>query len=125
LENVELDPCRRIELFLDRILAIGRSEVGELGCPFGNLAQEISSIHDPLRESLSMFFQACAEAMEHCFEEGKQAGVFQQALPSRQISEFILAQIQGSFLLRKTHKEPQVLEDNFEILRGVLKHWSV
>jgi TetR/AcrR family transcriptional repressor of nem operon len=103
---------------------IGRSEFGELGCPFGNLAQEISSLHEPLRESLSMFFGACTETMERCFEEGKQAGIFQQALPSRQIAEFILAQIQGAFLLRKTHKDPEVLENSFQVLRGLLRQWS-
>jgi TetR/AcrR family transcriptional repressor of nem operon len=124
LENPSLNPVQRIEVFLDNLLAIGRSDFGELGCPFGNLAQEISSIHEPLRESLSMFFGTCAESIEQCFEEGKLAGIFRQELPSRHIAEFILAQIQGAFLLRKTHKEPKVLENNFEILRGLLKHWS-
>ena len=124
LENPSLNPAQRIQTFLDNLLAIGRSEFGELGCPFGNLAQEISSIHEPLRESLSMFFETCTESMEQCFEEGKQTGTFQQELPSRQIAEFILAQIQGAFLLRKTHKEPQVLDNNFEVLGGLLKQWS-
>jgi TetR/AcrR family transcriptional repressor of nem operon len=124
IDNPEMDPTERIELFFDNMLAIGRSEVGELGCPFGNLAQEISSIHEPLRESLSMFFAACAEAMERCFQEGKQTGAFHQDMPSRQLAEFVLAQIQGSFLLRKTHKEPKVLENSFEVLRGLLKQWS-
>ena len=124
LQNPELDPRRRIEVFLDNLQAIGSSEIGELGCPFGNLAQEISSIHEPLRGSLSMFFGACAETMEQCFEEGKQAGTFRQELRSGQIAEFILAQIQGAFLLRKTHREPKVLEDNFDILRELLKQWS-
>jgi TetR/AcrR family transcriptional repressor of nem operon len=124
LENPSLNPGRRIELFLDNVRAIGSSKLGELGCPFGNLAQEISSIHEPLRESLSLFFAACAEAMEQCFEEGKQAGVFQQELPSRQISEFVLAQIQGAFLMRKTHKNPEIIENNFRVLRKLLEHWS-
>jgi len=124
LGNPGLDPVQRIEAFLDNLLAISRSEIGELGCPFGNLAQEISSIHEPLRESVSAFFSTLAETMERCFEEGKQAGIFQQELSSRQIAEFVLAQIQGAFLLRKTHKEHRVLEDNFEVLRGLLQHWS-
>ena len=124
LENPSLNPAQRIQTFLDNLLAIGRSEFGELGCPFGNLAQEISSIHEPLRESLSMFFETCTESMEQCFEEGKQMGVFREELPSRRIAEFILAQIQGAFLLRKTHKEPKVFENNFEVLRGLLKQWS-
>ena len=124
LENPELDPRRRIEAFLDNVLAVGCSDFGELGCPFGNLAQEISSIHEPLRVALSTFFKACTEKMEQCLEEGKQAGIFRRELPCRQVSEFILAQIQGAFLLRKTYKEPKVLENSFEVLRGVLKQWA-
>ena len=124
IENHELDPLQRIELFFDNMLAIGKSEFGQLGCPFGNLAQEISSIHEPLRQSLSMFFTACAESIERCFEEGKDAGLFRKELPSKQLAEFVLAQIQGSFLLRKTHKEPHILESSFELLRSVLRQWS-
>lgn len=124
IDNPEMGPRERIELFLDNMLALGRSELGKLGCPFGNLAQEISSIHEPLRASLSMFFSACTEAVERCFEEGKETGAFRQDMPSRQIAEFLLAQIQGSFLLRKTHKRPEVLDNSFEILRGFLKQWS-
>lgn len=124
IENYGLDPLKRIEAFFDNLLAIGRSEIGELGCPFGNLAQEISTIHEPLRESLSMFFAACAEAMERCFEDGKAAGIFQQALPSRRLAAFVLAQIQGAFLLRKTHREPRVLEDNLALMRDVIRQWS-
>jgi len=125
LENPDLDPAQRIDVFLNNVLAIGCSEFGVLGCPFGNLAQEISSIHEPLRESLSLFFQACAETMERCFEEGKQAGVFRQEMPSGRIAEFVLAQIQGSLLLRKTHKDAGVLRNNLEVLRGFLKRWSL
>lgn len=123
LDNQQLAPLDRIEAFFAAMLAIGRSELGELGCPFGNLAQEVSSIHEPLRESLSLFFSACTEALERCFQEGKEAGIFQKALPSKKFAEFLLAQIQGSFLLRKTHKEPQIIERNLEMLRDLLRRW--
>jgi hypothetical protein len=71
-----------------------------------------------------MFFEALAEALERWFEEGKEAGLFLNDLPSRQLAEFILAQIQGSFLLRKTHKDPEILKSNFEVLGGLLKQWA-
>jgi len=97
--------------------------MGELGCPFGNLAQEVSSIHEPLRLSLSAMFHALSEAMAECFEEGKEAGIFKASLPSKQLAEFAVAQVQGSFLLRKTHKEPDLMERNAEIMRQVLHQW--
>ncbi len=124
LDDPSLEPRQRIEFFLDRMLAIGRSEIGQWGCPFGNLAQEISSLHEPLRQSLSMFFEACTGALERCFDEGKEAGQFRPEPASRQLAEFVLAQIQGAFLLRKTHREPRVLENSFQVLRALLNQWS-
>ncbi len=124
IDNHELGPLERFEAFFDRILAIGRSEAGELGCPFGNLAQEISAVHEPLRRVLSTFFEACTEAMERCFEEGMGTGVFPPELPAKQLAGFIFAQIQGAFLLRKTYKDPEVLESNIGMLRGLIRDWS-
>jgi TetR/AcrR family transcriptional repressor of nem operon len=125
LDNLTLNPLQRIHAFLDRILALGTSSLGELGCPFGNLAQEMSAIHEPLRQALSAFFRAGADRLEHCFEEGKRSGIFREQLPSRQIAEFVLAQTQGTFLLRKTHKDPQVVERNINVLRHLIASWTV
>jgi TetR/AcrR family transcriptional repressor of nem operon len=123
LDNPRLDALERVELFLEKMKTLGLSPGGELGCPFGNLAQEISSTHEPLRRSLSQFFATCTEAMERCFEEGKQTGIFGKTLPSKQLAEFVFAQIQGSLLLRKTHKEPEVIERNVEMLKGLIRQW--
>jgi TetR/AcrR family transcriptional repressor of nem operon len=124
LGNTSLNPLRKVEVFFDKMLALGQSPAGELGCPFGNLAQEISSLHEPLRQSLSMFFRVCTEALEQCFEQGKKARVFKKGIPSKQLAEFVIAQIQGSFLLRKTHKDPKFIKGNIEMLRNVIKQWS-
>ncbi|MBI5117995.1 TetR/AcrR family transcriptional regulator [Candidatus Poribacteria bacterium] len=122
--QAELGPAEQVDAFLDRILALGISPLGELGCPFGNLAQEMSAIHEPLRQALSEFFKNGAERLEQRFEEGKKAGVFKQDLPSRQFAEFVLAQIQGSFLLRKTHKDPHIMERNIEMLRKLIEAYK-
>lgn len=119
-----VEPRARIHAFLDRLALVGMSEAGERGCPFGNLAQEISALHEPLRESLSGFFNACTEALEGCLEEGKKTGAFRIDTPSRRIAEFILGQIQGAFLLRKTHKDPEVIKRSVEMLRVFLDMWT-
>ena len=117
LDDHELRPPERANALLDRVLSIGCSREGELGCPFGNLAQEMSCIHRPFREALSDFFHNIAARLEHCFEEGKETGDFKKDLPSREIAEFAIAAIQGSFLLRKTHKDAAIFEKNIEMLR--------
>ena len=124
LDDHELRPPERANALLERILSIGCSREGELGCPFGNLAQEMSCIHRPFREALSDFFRNIAARLEHCFEEGKETGDFKKDLPSREIAEFAIAAIQGSFLLRKTHRDPQVMERSIGMLRQLFKRWE-
>lgn len=125
LMNTEISPAERIDAFLDRMLELGRLREGELGCPFGNLAQEMSTIHEPLRQALSEFFSLGAAKLAECFEEGKEIGEFRDDLQSKEMGEFVLAQIQGAFLLRKTHRDIEVLERNFDTLRGFVKKWMV
>jgi len=121
--NPDLSSIERIELFLNNTLALSSMPEGELGCPFGNLAQEMSAIHEPLRQALSDFFRSCAEVIEQCLDEGKRAGEFREDTPSKQLSEFVLAQIQGAFLLRKTHKDIRVMEGSIELLRLTIRGW--
>jgi len=124
LHGEGLDPLQRVHALLDRLLELGKSPAGELGCPFGNLAQELSTVHEPLRLSLSAMFQTLSEAVEQCFDEGKEAGIFDPSLPSRQLADFAIAQIQGAFLLRKTHKDPEILEQNIHMLRQIIRQWQ-
>jgi TetR/AcrR family transcriptional repressor of nem operon len=125
LDRLELSPQERIDVLLDRICSIGTSEMGGLGCPFGNLAQEMSCTHESFRQALSDFFSSIVHRLEDCFEEGKSGGVFLQTLPSRELAEFAVAQIQGSFLLRKTHKNPRLFENNIALLRQMLSHMAM
>ena len=120
LDNRDLSPMKRINVLLDKICSLAVSETGELGCPFGNLAQEMSGSNEAFREKLSEFFSNIAHRIEVCFEEGKAAGTYNRMLRSRELAEFLIAQIQGAFLLRKTHKNPRVFEDNIDILRQML-----
>ncbi len=123
LDNRELSVTGRVDALLERIHFLGCSNEGEFGCPFGNLAQEMSCIHEPFRQALSDFFRNIADRLEDCFEEGKATGDFDESLPSREIAEFAIAVIQGSFLLRKTHKDPNVMDSNIEMLRQVFGRW--
>jgi TetR/AcrR family transcriptional repressor of nem operon len=124
LDDHELRPPKRVNVLLDRILSLGCSKEGELGCPFGNLAQEMSCIHEPFRETLSDFFRNIAVRLEQCFEEGKETGDFRKDLPSREVAEFSIAVIQGAFLLRKTHRDPKMMESNIAMLRQIVAGWT-
>ena len=121
LDDADLSPAGRVDAMLDKVCSIGVSPDGEMGCPFGNLAQEMSYIHEPFREALSEFFANIANRLEQCLDEGKSAGDFAEHTEPRRLAEFAIAQIQGSFLLRKTHKDPEIFRRNIEMLRQLLR----
>jgi TetR/AcrR family transcriptional repressor of nem operon len=121
LDNAELTPAERVDAMLDKVCSIGVSPAGEMGCPFGNLAQEMSCVHEPFRQGLSEFFSAIANRLEQCIEEGQSVGEFAEDADPRQLAEFAIAQIQGAFLLRKTHKDPEVFRRNIEMLRKMIE----
>jgi len=123
LDNRDLRPSERVDVLLDRLLSIGCSKEGELGCPFGNLAQEMSCIHEPFRKALSDFFRNSSKRLEQCFEEGKETGDFKKDMCSVEVAEFAIAAIQGTFLLRKTHRDPQVMHRSIGVLKQMLGMW--
>ena len=125
LDNRELHPLQRVNVLLDRVRTIGCSRAGESGCPFGNLAQEMSYSHEAFRQALSDFFRNIAECLTHCFDEGKKTGHFSKDLPSAEVAVFAIAVIQGSFLLRKTHRDAAIFEKNIEMLRHMFGRWTV
>ncbi|GAB4338016.1 MAG: TetR/AcrR family transcriptional regulator [Candidatus Abyssubacteria bacterium] len=122
--HADRSAVQRLDAFFDKILWLAARPEGELGCPFGNLAQEMSTLHEALRQVLSEFFRMCANSLEQCFEEGKKAGEFRQDMPSRQLAEFAIAQVQGAFLLRKTHKDADIMRANLGMLRQYVMTWS-
>jgi TetR/AcrR family transcriptional repressor of nem operon len=123
LDNRKLSPAARVDVLLDRIRSIGCSNEGESGCPFGNLAQEMSCIHEPFRQALSDFFHNITGRLEQCFEEGKKTEDFRRDMPSVEVAEFAIAAIQGGFLLRKTHKDPRVMERSIKVLKQMIGMW--
>ncbi|RJP16659.1 MAG: TetR/AcrR family transcriptional regulator [Candidatus Abyssobacteria bacterium SURF_5] len=117
LDDRKLSARERINALLDRVSLLGCSKEGEFGCPFGNLALEMSCIHEPFRQKLSDFFRSISRRLTQCLEEGMKSGDFPQNLPSDEIADFAIALIQGSFLLRKTHRDPEIFQKNIEMLR--------
>src|SRR5262245_207442 len=50
------DPLRQIDAFLDRVVENQRKHNGKGGCPMGNLASELSDIHEGFRARLHEIF---------------------------------------------------------------------
>lgn len=116
----EGDPGQRIFRLLDRILEAARASDCRGGCPIGNLALELSDIHEGFRQKTQEIFARLASQIEAVLEELRAAGRLREGVEPKELALFILANLQGARLLGKASRDPQVLATCFELLKGHL-----
>jgi len=114
-------PLQRFEHFVDLSVAMQEhmhKQTGQVyGCPFGNLAIEISTQDETLRQKLERVFhkfqQFIREALEEAVERGELAPV-----DIEKTSSAFLAYFEGCMLLAKTRNQPELLR---QLLPAVLQ----
>jgi TetR/AcrR family transcriptional repressor of nem operon len=79
------------------------------GCPFGNLAQELSIHDEALREKLTFIFHSWAGYIEGALAEAVAIGDL-QAVPISQTAQAILSYLEGLMLMAKTYNDPSIIQ---------------
>ncbi|MGD8165740.1 TetR/AcrR family transcriptional regulator [Herbiconiux sp. P16] len=79
------------------------------GCLFGNLALELSSQDDPVRERLQGIFEEQLDIVEHAIREAADAGEVALGDP-RETARAIVAQLEGLVLFAKLFNDPAQLD---------------
>ena len=79
-----------------------------LGCPFGNLASEMATQDEAIRQKIDSIFTKLQKAFHHTLQEAIDTG----AIPPLDISataQAMFAYFEGVMLLAKTHNDPDIL----------------
>jgi TetR/AcrR family transcriptional repressor of nem operon len=108
----DIPPLARLERFAALIyefqkqvmLATGRV----LGCPVGNLANEMASHDEPIRERIDQIFRKAQAQVRLVLKEADQAG----ELPGVNLdatAQAMFAYFEGVMMLAKTQNDPEVL----------------
>lgn len=112
LEDPAVPPLERFERLIEHHYAFAvsnKSETGHVwGCPVGNLAIEMSTQEEALRERLNEFFASWAEAFTHLLDEA----VLRGDLPSHDTHAAglsLLAYVQGVTVLVKAGNDPELI----------------
>ena len=108
----DIPPLQRINRFFE-ILYTGQTETkataGQLyGCPFGNLACEMSTQDEAIRKKIDHFFQTA----EHSIAETLAEAIAQGDLPDMdpvESAHAIFAYAEGVMLVAKTRNDPEVV----------------
>jgi TetR/AcrR family transcriptional repressor of nem operon len=105
----EDDPVRQIVAMFrrsERALAEGRCKGG---CLFGNLALEVSDLHDGFRRRLDEAFSAWEGRLSAVLEAGVGNGVLTPDLDPKATARFLVATLEGGILLSKVTRNVEAL----------------
>jgi TetR/AcrR family transcriptional repressor of nem operon len=110
----DVPPLQRIERFFEYSYEVHEQSLHEtgfvLGCPFGNLAAELSTLDESLRTTIG----AILTHIESCFQDALTDAVNSRDLPPVDINATataMLAYAEGIMLLAKARNNPAVIRD--------------
>src|SRR6266581_3203837 len=103
-----LEPCfsdpeqgalAQIRCFLDRVLEAQRARNCVGGCPLGNLAAELSDVHEGFRARLAFVFAAWRERLTLALRTEQLRGAVDAACRPGAVADFLVASLEGAILL--------------------------
>ena len=104
----DLPPVERIARFFRRVAQVQRRPV-VLGCPFGNLAAELSTVDAAVRDRIAEIFEGYRAYFEQALCEAVASGEL-APLDVAGVSRALVAYFQGAMLLAKTYNDATVIE---------------
>lgn len=114
-----LDPCfsetgvlplDRIRCFFDRVLEAQRQRNCVGGCPMGNLASELSDVHEGFRQRLAEIFTVWREQVTDALAEAQAEGSLGPECDPAGLAHFLVAGLEGAILMTKVTKDIQIME---------------
>lgn len=96
------------------------SECCNKGCPFVNLATETSDFLPAFRERISQYFDQYQHRLSEVIQEGVKLGEFRSDVSAKSAAQMLLASMNGTIVLAKVHKRPQVMKDNIKSFLAML-----
>jgi len=120
-----VDPWTQLESFLEYSVERARREGCVGGCPLGNLALEMSDIHEGFRTRLSDAFSQVRSKIEETLDRAKRDGTLRIGTDIPRLANFILAGFEGAFMMGKLHRDAELMANVVDELKAHLVHYRV
>jgi len=105
-------PAARLEKFIELVIEMQNqihSQTGQVyGCPFGNLATELSTQDETIRLKLEKLFHKLQGLIRETLQAAVETGDIEISDPDM-TAKAILAYFEGTMLLAKTNNDPEIL----------------
>ena len=92
-----------------------------LGCPLNNLAQEMNPLDDGFRQRTCAVFALWQDSFRSALTRGQQRGVITADADPADVSQLLVAQIEGVLSLARNSQDPQTLTTGARGLRRYLE----
>ena len=124
-----LDPCfsdpdanrlSQIRCFLDRVLQAQRDRNCVGGCPMGNLASELSDVHEGFRARLAAIFTLWRARLTQALREGQARHEVSPGCAPAAAAQLLVASLEGAILMTKVSKDIEVMEQCMAELKQYL-----
>src|SRR5438309_7690556 len=103
-------PLAQIRCFLDRLEQAQRDRKCVGGCVMGNLASELSDVHEGFRTRLATVFMVWQARFAAALTAAKERGEIAAGCDPAATARFLVASIEGAILLTKVIKDIGVME---------------
>ena len=109
----DLPPLARLERFAKLAYQFQKrisNATGQvLGCPFGNLANELSPQDEPIRERIQQAFSKLQKLLGGVLQTAQQRGELDMEVDTASTAEAMLAYFEGVLLMAKNQNNPEVI----------------
>ena len=114
------DPVGQLHGFFDRVLDSQRQRNCVGGCAIGNLACELSDVHEGFRQQLAGIFDVYRDHVAEAIRRGQQSGRLRPDADAVRIAQFLVGALEGAILLGKVTRDITVIERCVEELKAHL-----
>ncbi len=109
LQDKNGQPIKRLKDFFDGFLLFFESIGCELGCPIGNLSQEMGDLSPAFRKRLEEIFLMMRSRIEGVLNEALRDGAIPGSLDARETADFIINSWEGAIVRMKVQKNTEAL----------------
>jgi TetR/AcrR family transcriptional regulator, transcriptional repressor for nem operon len=106
----EADPIAQVHAFLDRAVEAQRQRNCVGGCAMGNLACELSDVHEGFRQRLAALFDAYRSHLAEAIRRGQRRGQVRPDVDAAGAAQFLVGGLEGAILLGKVTRDITVME---------------
>ena len=118
-------PLSQIRCFLDRVLEAQRERNCVGGCVMGNLASELSDVHEGFRTRLATLFTTWESRLASALEDARRRGELVAGPEAQALARFIVASLEGAILMAKVSKDIRTMEQCVTELKRYLAFHEV